>query len=54
MGTAIFNKKPAKNPRPRSTRIVGGKRSGRISFPLEALMLNLYIIVHANSVDDNI
>lgn len=27
MGTAIFNKKPAKNPLPRSTRIVSGKRS---------------------------
>ena len=27
MGDAIFNRKPAKNPRPRSTRIVSGKRS---------------------------
>lgn len=27
MGEAIFNRKPAKNPRPRPTRIVSGKRS---------------------------
>ena len=33
MGDAIFNKKPAKNPRPRSTRIVSGKRSDGATVP---------------------
>ena len=33
MGDAIFNRKPAKNPRPRSTRIVSGKRSDGATVP---------------------
>lgn len=33
MGEAIFNRKPAKNPRPRATRIVSGKRSDGATVP---------------------
>ena len=33
MSDAIFNRKPAKNPRPRSTRIVSGKRSDGATVP---------------------